>query len=229
MPGTLCQAVDRSALPIRARSFRALRWLGARAVQRIVASFECSPRVDTAREHPVYFMEIFMSASQPAHNARNGNRMKNCSASENRTMRRICPSRAPRLSPWLSRSHWHHPPTPRSHDHTAPVPPTFRCHREHGISRRYAVGTRTTSAALRHWLQIRPLHAQATLFNNADKEVITTTSAQPVEGGTIRATWQHSRDASTVWAKVQGLRPRTRWVIHPPTQFCRAGALPGSS
>ena len=32
-----------------------------------------------------------MSASQPAHNARNGNRMKNCSASENRTMRRILP------------------------------------------------------------------------------------------------------------------------------------------
>ncbi|TLZ01766.1 MAG: DUF3455 domain-containing protein, partial [Gammaproteobacteria bacterium] len=33
---------------------------------------------------------------------------------------------------------------------------------------------------------------QATLFNNADKEVITHYfSPNPVEGGTIRATWQH--------------------------------------
>jgi hypothetical protein len=44
---------------------------------------------------------------------------------------------------------------------------------------------------------------QATLFNDVDKEVITHYfSPNPVEGGTIRATWQHSRDASTVWAKV---------------------------
>lgn len=44
---------------------------------------------------------------------------------------------------------------------------------------------------------------QATLFNHAEKEAITHYfSPNPVEGGTIRATWQHSRDASTVWAKV---------------------------
>jgi len=30
-----------------------------------------------------------------------------------------------------------------------------------------------------------------------------------------RAGTQHSRDASTVWGKVQG--PSTRWVIPPPT------------
>lgn len=43
---------------------------------------------------------------------------------------------------------------------------------------------------------------QATLFNHAEKEAITHYfSPNPVEGGTIRATWQHSRDASTVWAK----------------------------
>ena len=44
---------------------------------------------------------------------------------------------------------------------------------------------------------------QATLFSRAGKEVITHYfSPNPAEGGTIRATWQHSRDASTVWAKV---------------------------
>jgi len=62
---------------------------------------------------------------------------------------------------------------------------------------------------------------QATLFNEAprmsyldrrgdlhwevrsDKEVTTHYfSPNPFEGGTIRATWQHSRDASTVWGQV---------------------------
>jgi Protein of unknown function (DUF3455) len=45
---------------------------------------------------------------------------------------------------------------------------------------------------------------QATLFNDADKEIITHYfSPNPVEGGAIRATWQNSRDASIVWGKVQ--------------------------
>ena len=39
-----------------------------------------------------------------------------------------CPSRAPLLSPWLSRSRCRSPPTPtKSHRH--PCPPTFRCRR----------------------------------------------------------------------------------------------------
>jgi hypothetical protein len=42
---------------------------------------------------------------------------------------------------------------------------------------------------------------QATLFNDDDKQVITHfLSPNPFEGGTSRATWQHSRDTSTVWA-----------------------------
>ncbi|BDG02503.1 hypothetical protein AMOR_14990 [Anaeromyxobacter oryzae] len=42
---------------------------------------------------------------------------------------------------------------------------------------------------------------QATLFDDQDKELITHFfSPNPSENGTIRATWQHSRDASTVWA-----------------------------
>jgi Protein of unknown function (DUF3455) len=43
---------------------------------------------------------------------------------------------------------------------------------------------------------------QATLFNDLDEQVTTHYfSPNPDEGGTIRATWQHSQDTSTVWAK----------------------------
>jgi len=42
---------------------------------------------------------------------------------------------------------------------------------------------------------------QATLFNDDDEQVITHfLSPNPDEGGTPRATWQHSQDTSTVWA-----------------------------
>jgi hypothetical protein len=44
---------------------------------------------------------------------------------------------------------------------------------------------------------------QATLFGEDGGQVITHYfSPNPFEGGTIRATWQHSRDTSTVWAKL---------------------------
>lgn len=43
---------------------------------------------------------------------------------------------------------------------------------------------------------------QATLSDDDDKQIITHfNSPNPFEPGTIRATWQHSRDTSTVWAK----------------------------
>ena len=42
---------------------------------------------------------------------------------------------------------------------------------------------------------------QATLFNDADHQIITHFfSPNPDEHGTIRATWENSRDTSTVWA-----------------------------
>jgi hypothetical protein len=42
---------------------------------------------------------------------------------------------------------------------------------------------------------------QATLFDDDDEQVITHfLSPNPFESGTPRATWQHSRDTSTVWA-----------------------------
>lgn len=43
---------------------------------------------------------------------------------------------------------------------------------------------------------------QATLFNG-DKQITTHYfSPNPAEGGAIRATWQHSKDSSTVWGRV---------------------------
>ena len=46
---------------------------------------------------------------------------------------------------------------------------------------------------------------QATLFNGSDDRELTTHyfSPNPSEGGTIHATWQDSRDASTVWGQVR--------------------------
>jgi hypothetical protein len=47
------------------------------------------------------------------------------------------------------------------------------------------------------WILFTP---EATLFNDHDKQVTTHFfSPNPFENGTIRATWQHSRDTSTVW------------------------------
>lgn len=46
---------------------------------------------------------------------------------------------------------------------------------------------------------------QATLLDDEDEEIIThffSPNANPAEPGVIRATWVHSRDASTVWAKL---------------------------
>src|SRR5438552_14034033 len=44
---------------------------------------------------------------------------------------------------------------------------------------------------------------QATLFNDADHQIITHFfSPNPDEHGTIRATWENSRDTSTIWAAV---------------------------
>ena len=57
---------------------------------------------------------------------------------------------------------------------------------------------------------------QATLFDDDDKQVTThffspnpfeRTRIQRCAAGTIRATWQHSRDTSTVWAEVTTTTP----------------------
>ena len=66
----------------------------------------------------------------------------------------------------------------------------------------HAVGTQNyiclTSGSGFAWTLFAP---QATLFNDDFQQVITHfLSGNPLEGGTPRATWQHSRDTSSVWA-----------------------------
>ena len=46
---------------------------------------------------------------------------------------------------------------------------------------------------------------EATLLDDSDEQIIThffSPNPNPAEAGVIRATWQHSRDGSSVWAKV---------------------------
>jgi hypothetical protein len=61
----------------------------------------------------------------------------------------------------------------------------------------HAVGTQNYICLLSGWTFFGP---QATLFNDLDEQVVTHfLSPNPDEGGTARATWQHSQDTSTVW------------------------------
>jgi hypothetical protein len=66
------------------------------------------------------------------------------------------------------------------------------------------------------WVLFGP---QATLFNDNDKQIITHfLSPNPEEEGTARATWQHSRDTSTVWAK--------RTALYAESDVVKPGAIP---
>jgi hypothetical protein len=60
------------------------------------------------------------------------------------------------------------------------------------------------------WVFVGP---QATLFNDNDRQIITHfLSPNPEEQDTARATWQHSRDTSTVWAKQIASYPNPNFV-----------------
>jgi len=75
---------------------------------------------------------------------------------------------------------------------------------------------------------------EATLFNDDSKEVIThffspnpfenNTNPALVAAGPIRATWQHSRDSSTVWAKVDQNPDGTNASSTDPA-FVKQGAV----
>jgi len=66
------------------------------------------------------------------------------------------------------------------------------------------------------WLLFTP---EATLFNDDDEAVTTHFfSPNPFENGTIRATWQHSRDTSTVWGG--------QAIASSDPKFVAAGAIP---
>ena len=63
---------------------------------------------------------------------------------------------------------------------------------------------------------------QATLFDEHGKQIIThffSPNPNPSDNGAIRATWQHSRDTSTVWAALVG-KPST------DPNFVAPGAIP---
>ena len=67
------------------------------------------------------------------------------------------------------------------------------------------------------WTLVTP---EATLFDQRGEQQLTThfASPNPAEGGAVRATWQHSRDSSSVWA-----------LAMPPSTdpaFVAPGAIP---
>jgi hypothetical protein len=62
---------------------------------------------------------------------------------------------------------------------------------------------------------------QATLFNDDGQQIITHFfSPNPLEGRIVRATWEHSRDTSTVWGKVVGTATNSS-----DPQFVAPGAI----
>jgi uncharacterized protein DUF3455 len=136
--------------------------------------------------------------------------MKNCRALENQTTRRILLIAALAVAFAVSLSQ------PAHAEHVTPPAMPTDIQVEEGNTaflEGHAEGTQnyiclpcpnpTTPAALCPdssgfaWLLFTP---EATLFNDHDKQVTTHFfSPNPSENGTIRATWQHSRDTSIVW------------------------------
>jgi len=87
-----------------------------------------------------------------------------------------------------------------------PVPENIQVDPGHkAFLKGFAVGTQnyiclpsSLNPDVRAWTLFGP---QATLFEDNDKQIITHfLSPNPDESGTLRATWQHSRDTSAVWA-----------------------------
>jgi hypothetical protein len=131
--------------------------------------------------------------------------MKNSNALENRTARPILPiACATALAvaftvAWPQLAHAHHHVTPPLVPANIEVPAGNKA-----FLVGHAVGTQNyiclPSGTGFAWTLFTP---QATLFNDDDDQVITHYfSPNPIEEGTVRATWQHSRDTSTVWGKV---------------------------
>jgi Protein of unknown function (DUF3455) len=78
----------------------------------------------------------------------------------------------------------------------------------------HAVGTQNymclVSGSAFAWTPVGP---QATLFDDDGRQIITHfLSPNPDEGGIARATWQHSRDTSAVWAVQDGISTDAAFV-----------------
>jgi hypothetical protein len=71
--------------------------------------------------------------------------------------------------------------------------------RAHAIGTQNYICAPAATASGLDWLFIGP---QATLFDVDGEQILTHfQSRNPLPGGAIEATWQHSRDSSAVWAK----------------------------
>jgi hypothetical protein len=163
---------------------------------------------------------LYVPAPRPVRKAPKEKDMKNCNAPENQATHRILlVSCATALAvaftvslPQLARAHRvTPPPMPANIQVQAGNKPFLE---GHGIGTQNYICLPAGSGFA--WTLFTP---QATLFSDDDKQVTTHFfSPNPFEGGTLRATWQHSRDSSTVW----GL------VIQPSSDpaFVAPGAIP---
>jgi len=142
--------------------------------------------------------------------------MKNCNAPENQTTRRIlliaCAT-ALAVAFTVSPSQPAHadPVTPPPVPANIQVPPGNKAFLEgHGVgTQNYICVPSASSASGVGYVLFTP---RATLFKDNDEQVTThffspnpfetNTNPAVVADGMIRATWQHSRDTSTVWAKL---------------------------
>jgi hypothetical protein len=132
--------------------------------------------------------------------------MTNGPAPMNRTTRRILLTACAAA---LAVIFWVSLPEPAHADKITPPPVPSNIQVPHGnkaFLEGHAVGTQNficlPGASGFAWTFLGP---QATLFKDDDKQVTTHfLSANPVEGGTLRPTWQHSRDTSAVWGMAIG-------------------------
>ena len=132
--------------------------------------------------------------------------MKNCIAPANRNTRRILPIAcvtALAAAFTVSKSH----PVHADEVNPPPVPSNIQVPAgSKAFLVGHAVGTQNyvclPSGTDVKFVLFTP---QAILFNGGDKSELTTHyfSPNPSEGGTIRATWQHTRDTSTVWGQAR--------------------------
>jgi hypothetical protein len=140
--------------------------------------------------------------------------MKNCNTLENQTMRRILLSVYAALTvaftvslPQPARAHRVTPPPVPANLQAPEGNKAFLVGHADGAQNYICLPcpNPTTPATMCPasgfaWILFTP---QATLFKDDDEQVTTHFfSPNPVENGVIRATWQHSRDTSAVWAQL---------------------------